>query len=134
MKDAAMLSRRLFAGCALCAGLGLIAAPGGAQTAVTRTVLRQVPLEGTNMVTIQAFVDLAPGALIARHTHPGQEGSVVLDGALNFEIDGQPLTLSKGDSFLVPAGVPHGGTNGPAATRLFATYVVDKDKPLASPA
>ena len=129
-----MLSRRLFAGCALCAGLGLIAEPGGAQTAVTRTVLRQVPLEGTNMVTIQAFVDLAPGALIARHTHPGQEGSVVLDGALNFEIDGHPLALSKGDSFLVPAGVPHGGTNGPAATRLFATYVVDKDKPLASPA
>lgn len=130
-----MLSRRLFAGCALCAAFGLAATPGSAQAPVTRTVLRQAPLEGTNMVTIQATVELAPGAVIARHTHPGHEGSIVLEGAVSLEIDGQgTLMLTKGDSFLVPAGVPHGGTNGAARTTLFATYVVEKDKPLASPA
>jgi quercetin dioxygenase-like cupin family protein len=135
-----MLSRRLFSGCALCAAIGFAASPARAQPAavpggVLRTVIRQEPLAGTNQVTIQAFVELTPGAVIARHTHPGHEGSYVIEGALDFEIDGQPkLALKAGDSFLVPAGVPHGGTNGPARSRLFATYVVDKDKPLASPA
>jgi hypothetical protein len=30
--------------------------------------------------------------------------------------------------------VPHGARNGDKPTRLLVTYVVDKDKPLASPA
>ncbi len=130
-----MLSRRLFAGCALCAAFGLSATAVSAQAPVTRTVLKQAPLEGTNMVTIQAMVELAPGAVIARHTHPGHEATYVLEGSMELVVDGQgTLALKPGDSFLVPSGVPHSGTNGPAASKLFATYVVDKDKPLASPA
>ena len=35
---------------------------------------------------------------------------------------------------LLPTGVPHSGTNGPARTVIAATFVVEKGKPLASPA
>ena len=37
-------------------------------------------------------------------------------------------------SQMVPPGVPHGGKGGPATSRIAATYSVEKDKPLASPA
>ena len=41
---------------------------------------------------------------------------------------------AAGEGFQVPPGVPHSGRNGPAVSRLAITYVVEKDKPLASPA
>ncbi|MBE9607418.1 cupin domain-containing protein [Acetobacteraceae bacterium H6797] len=132
-----MLTRRIFAGCALCAVTAtLTAAPVSAQpAAVKRTVVRQEDLPGTNHVTIQVFVDLEPNAVIGRHTHPGHEATYLVSGAVEISIEGQEtLHLKPGDSFLVQAGVPHAGKAGPEATRLFATYVVEKGKPLSSPA
>jgi len=43
-------------------------------------------------------------------------------------------TLKSGDAFSVPPGTPHYLQNGPAKTRVLSVYVVDKSKPLASPA
>ena len=42
--------------------------------------------------------------------------------------------LAPGDGFQIPPRTPHGGKNGPAKTVLVGTYVVEKGKPLASPA
>jgi len=43
--------------------------------------------------------------------------------------------LKPGDAFQIPAGTPHaGGMPGTAKTRILITYVVEKGKPLASPA
>ena len=43
-------------------------------------------------------------------------------------------TIKVGDGFQVPPETPHSARNGDKLTRLVVTYVVDKDKPLASPA
>ena len=44
-------------------------------------------------------------------------------------------TLRPGDGFQIPPNTPHaGGKPGPAKTRVLITYVVEKGKPLASPA
>jgi quercetin dioxygenase-like cupin family protein len=42
--------------------------------------------------------------------------------------------VGPGDGFQIPPEVPHGVRNGPARTRVAIVYVVEKDKPLASPA
>jgi len=43
--------------------------------------------------------------------------------------------LKPGDGFQVTAETPHaGGKNGDAKTRIASTYVVEKGKPLATPA
>jgi len=43
--------------------------------------------------------------------------------------------LKPGDGFLVPPNTPHaGGKNGDKKTKIASTYVVEKGKPLASPA
>ena len=134
-----MLTRRAFAACALCAGGAFWAGGVEAQTAapsgLKRTLLKQTdgPVDG--YVTVEMRVDIEPGATIARHTHPGVESGYLAEGGTDLAIDGiGALSLKPGDGFQVPTGTPHGGRNGPAKTVIISTYVVQKDKPLASPA
>jgi mannose-6-phosphate isomerase-like protein (cupin superfamily) len=74
----------------------------------------------------------APG----RHTHPGDEISYVLEGHAELLIDGQPPRIVKaGESFVFPAGIVHDAHNaGDVPIRLIGVYVVEKGKPLATPA
>lgn len=134
-----MLTRRAFAVCALCAAGGFLATGVEAETAATsglkRTLLKQTdgPMDG--YVTIEALVEIEPGAPIARHTHPGIESAYVMEGCTELAIgEASPVSLKPGDSYQVPTGIPHGGKNGPAKTVIAATFVVEKGKPLASPA
>ena len=146
-----MLTRRWFssgmagvAGCVLCEiSTGFIATEASAQQAappptagVRRKVLSQVEGPTPGYVTIMVEGEIDPGALVARHTHPGIESGYILEGALELPVEGQPTRVLKaGDGFQVPANVPHAGArNGDKLTRFTSTYVVEKGKPLASPA
>jgi quercetin dioxygenase-like cupin family protein len=43
--------------------------------------------------------------------------------------------LKPGDGFQIPPDTPHAGVkNGPKMTKITSTYIVEKGKPLASPA
>jgi quercetin dioxygenase-like cupin family protein len=133
-----MLTRRGFAACALCAVTGFMATAAEAQNApggMKRTIITRTdgPMDGYE--TVNARVDLDAGALVARHTHPGIESSYVVDGALELSVDGQGArTFKVGDGFQVPTRVPHSGKAGDKPTTLAITYVVEKGKPLVSPA
>jgi quercetin dioxygenase-like cupin family protein len=83
---------------------------------------------------VQARAEFEPGGAIGRHTHPGEELSIVLEGALTLEIDGQPARVVKaGESFFIPAGTVHAGKNaGSGKAVVFATYIVEKGKPVAT--
>ena len=115
----------------LAAGALFSQAPG-----VTRTVLQTKDISTPGKQAVVARVELAPGASAGRHTHPGEEISYMLEGQGEILIDGQPpLKVKAGDSFIVPAGAKHDAHNtGTVPLRLVAVYVVDKDKPLATPA
>lgn len=138
-----MLTRRGFVECAICAvatGFAAIAVeadaqPAGQTSGVTRKVLSTEELPGGQYVVVQVAAEIAPGASVARHTHPGIESSVILAGEAELFVDGQPnRTLRAGDSFQIPAVTPHSLRNGSGATRVAGTYTVEKGKPLASPA
>lgn len=137
-----MLTRRGFVTCAICAvGAGFVAtgveAQQAAQTSgVTRTILSTTDVPGTDYVVVQVAAEIAPGATVARHTHPGVEAAYVLDGEGEILIDGQPTQpLAANGSFHVPAVTPHSVRNtGSRPMRLTSTYTVEKGKPLASPA
>jgi quercetin dioxygenase-like cupin family protein len=82
---------------------------------------------------VVALVDFQPGAVIGRHTHPGEELGYVLEGTLTLEVEGKPaLNLKPGDAFFVEAGRAHWGRNGATPGKVLATYVVEKGKPLAT--
>jgi len=134
-----MLTRRAFAACALCAAGGFLATGVAAESAPTpglkRTLIKQTdgPVDG--YVTVEMKVEIEPGAAVARHTHPGIESSYLAEGGLELAVDGEGTrALAPGDGFQIPPGRPHGGKNGPAKSVLVGTYVVEKGKPLASPA
>jgi quercetin dioxygenase-like cupin family protein len=132
-----MLNRRLFVSCAICAAAGLAATDASAQTAgVVRTILQRTDdPEGPGYEIILARGDVPAGATVARHTHPGVETGVILAGTGEFMMQGQPnRTIAPGDSFQVPTGVPHAIQNGAAPMQIASTYVVEKGKPLATPA
>jgi quercetin dioxygenase-like cupin family protein len=97
-----------------------------------RTDLQRHDLSVPGREVIQNRVDVDPDAPAIRHWHPGEEIIYVIEGALEYEIDGQPpMTVSAGGALMVPAEAVHSVRNvgGGIATEL-ATYVVEKDKPL----
>lgn len=141
-----MLTRRGLAGfasCALC-GLAEFAAtdasaegpPPSAPAGFTRRILAQMDGPMPGYVTLVAEVTIDPGTFVARHTHPGIESGYLVSGGLELPVEGQPTRMLKpGDGFQIPVATPHAGSkNGDVKSVIVSTYVVEKGKPLASPA
>ncbi len=117
----------------LIAGSGVaLDAAQAQQTGTKRTLLQQHDLSAPGREVIQVRVDFDPGYVAPRHTHPGEEIIYVLEGTLEYWIEGQPTaTVKPGDVLFVPAGTPHSVTNvGTGNGAELATYVVEKGKPL----
>ncbi|MFI5447454.1 cupin domain-containing protein [Polaromonas sp. UC242_47] len=126
-------------GAAIALGGLLTLAAGGlfAQASgLTRVMVGKADVSVPGREAVVARVDVAPGAKAGRHTHPGDEISYVLEGEATLLVDGQPPRQVKaGESFVVPAGVVHDAhNNGASPIKLVGVYVVEKGKPLATPA
>ena len=80
-------------------------------------------------------VDIAPGVLAPNHSHPGEEIVYVIEGLLEYQLEGQPpVTLKAGEVLFIPAGKIHSAKNvGSVNAAELATYIVEKGKPLAVP-
>jgi len=124
--------KRLVLAVALLASVALYAQQPG----FTRKMLQDHDLSVSDRHAVQALAEFVPGGAAGKHTHPGEELGYVLEGTLQLEIAGEaPRTVKAGEAFFVPAGVVHDGKNiGSGAAKVLATYVVEKGKPVASPA
>ena len=98
---------------------------------IRRTDLQQHDLSVPGYQVIQNRVDIGQEAPAFRHKHPGEEVIYVLEGSLEYLIDGQPpMTLEAGDVLLVPPETVHAVRNvGSGNAAELATYVVEKGKP-----
>lgn len=99
---------------------------------VKRTDLQRRDLSIAGRETVQARIDIAPGATAPWHRHPGEEIIYIIEGTLEYQLEGQaPVTAKAGDVLFVPAGVAHMARNrGTANGAELATYIVEKGKPL----
>ena len=102
------------------------------QTGIKRTDLLRNDLSVPGREAIQVRVDFAKGAAFGRHSHPGEEIAYVLEGTLEYEIDGKPsVTLRAGETLYIPAGTIHAAKNvGDGKGSELATYIVEIGKPL----
>ena len=102
------------------------------QPGVRRTDLQRHDLSIPGREVVQARVDLAPGVVAPRHSHPGEEIIYVLEGSLEYQVEGQPpVTLKAGDVLFIPSGAVHSaGTVGSESASELATYIVTKGEPL----
>ena len=115
--------------------LGITRALTGAPAQVAgvkRTDLQRHDLETPGREVIQVRVELAPGVSFGRHWHPGEEVIYMLEGTLEYEVEGKgTVTLKAGDVLFIPARAIHAARNpGRTNGAELATYLVAKGQPL----
>jgi quercetin dioxygenase-like cupin family protein len=133
MKETPMKTTPILATIALAAAVALIPFVALAQPpGIKRTDLQRNDLSVPGREAIQVLVEFAPGVAFPRHWHPGEELVYVVEGSLEYALDGRPpVTLKAGDVLFVPAGIPHAVKNvGSGNASELATYIVEKGKPL----
>jgi quercetin dioxygenase-like cupin family protein len=99
---------------------------------IRRVDLQRHDLSAPGREVVQNRVAIDPGAPVVRHRHPGEEIIYVLDGTLEYQVEGTPPRRVKaGEVLTVPAETVHAVKNvGTDTAAELATYVVEKDKPL----
>jgi quercetin dioxygenase-like cupin family protein len=132
-----MKTTRIMAVVALIVGSGLaLHAARSQQVGIKRTDLQRHDLSIPGREVVQVRIDFAPGAVAPKHSHPGEEIIYVLEGSLEYQVEGKPpVTLKAGGVLFIPAGTIHAAKNvGSGNGAELATYVVEKGKPLVVPA
>ncbi|WP_247300660.1 cupin domain-containing protein [Bradyrhizobium sp. 179] len=102
------------------------------QPGIKRTDLQRHDLSVPGREVNQVLIEFGPGISFPKHSHPGEEVVYVVDGSLEYALDGRPpVTLRAGEALFIPAGTPHAVKNvGSGTAAELATYIVEKGKPL----
>jgi quercetin dioxygenase-like cupin family protein len=130
-----MKAARILAVAALIVGGGLaLNVAQSQQPGVTRSDLLRHDLSVSGREVIQVRVDFAPGVAFPPHSHPGEEIAYVIEGLLEYRLEGKPpVTLKAGEALFIPAGTIHSAKNvGTGNAAELATYLVEKGKPLVA--
>jgi quercetin dioxygenase-like cupin family protein len=106
------------------------------QPTVQRKVLLTQDLPIPGYQAVMAAVEIPVGGREGRHMHPGAVLVFVQEGSISVDHEGRANTSYKaGDSIYIEAGKIHEGINvGTVPAKLIATFVVEKGKPLTTPA
>ena len=129
------MTTRIITVAALIAASGLALHVARAQQpGIKRTDLQRHDLSVPGREVVQVRVDFAPGVAFGKHSHPGEEIVYVLEGSLEYQVEGKPpVTLKAGEVLFIPAGTVHAAKNvGSGNGAELATYVVEKGKPLVT--
>lgn len=132
-KGVHMSKVRRFAAAFLSLGLVLTGSGSSSQQAgIGRTDIMRHDLSVAGREVIQVRVDFAPGVGFPSHSHPGEEIAYVLEGTIEYQLEGKPaVTLKAGEALFIPAGAIHSAKNvGGTNAAELATYLVEKGKPL----
>ena len=75
---------------------------------------------GENLMLM--VVDLEAGAILPEHSHPQEQGGIVLEGELEFMIAGESRILHPGDVYMIPGGVEHRVRVGASPARVLDVF------------
>jgi quercetin dioxygenase-like cupin family protein len=108
-----MKTTRIIALAVLIVGSGLALHVARAQQpGIKRTDLQRHNLSVPGREVVQVRVDFAPGVAFGKHSHPSEEIVYVLEGLLEYQVEGKPpATLKAGDALFIPAGTIHSARN-----------------------
>lgn len=84
------------------------------------TGVRARPVCGKNLML--AVVDLDANAVLPAHSHPHEQGGIVLHGELEFDIAGETKILHPGDLYIIPGGVEHSVKVGPDPAQVLDIF------------
>jgi quercetin dioxygenase-like cupin family protein len=102
------------------------------QPDIKRTDLQRHDLSAAGREVVQVRVDIPAGTAFPKHSHPGEEVVYMIEGELEYSLEGRPpVTLKAGEVLFIPAGTAHAVKNvGRVNGAELATYIVEKGKPL----
>lgn len=60
---------------------------------------------GDNMLL--SLVEIDANSLVPLHTHPHEQGGIVVEGEMEMGIGGEVKLLKVGDMYIIPGGVEH---------------------------
>ena len=88
------------------------------------------------MEMVISLIEAKPGETIPRHSHHGEEGIYVLEGATVETPDGKQIPFKEGSASMNVRDVAHGGIKvvGDKTLKLLTVHAVDKGRPLYEPA
>ena len=127
MKTTPILAAALIVASCLAPHVALTQQPG-----IKRTDLQRHDLSVPGREVIQVLVEFGPGVAFPAHSHPGEEIAYVIEGLLEYALEGRPpVTVKAGEALFIPAGTIHAVKNvGSGNAVELATYIVEKGKPL----
>ena len=116
------------AGVTVATAFGKAQAPGE----IKRTILLTKPLAAQGYNGVIGRGEVPPGMAAPRHTHPGDELVVLLEGEVEVELDGAlPVRVRAGEAMHVEAGRMHRPKSvGIVPAKFISVWIVEKDKPL----
>jgi quercetin dioxygenase-like cupin family protein len=119
-------------GLAIIAGVVVLQLASAQQQGIQRSDVLRNELSVPGREVIQVLVDFAAGTSFPRHSHPGEEVAYVIEGKLEYRLDGRPpVVLEAGDALFIPPGAVHPVTKlGSEKGSELATYIVEKGEPL----
>jgi quercetin dioxygenase-like cupin family protein len=135
------IQRQKIAVCTALAAFAVAGSPNAQQPSpappspIKRTILQRADVPGTNLEVIYATVEIVPGFKAGRHSHPGVVMAQVVEGDFWIHLDGQPEKVVRaGESLTLADRAIHNEGSTDRPVKLNAVYVLEKGKPLASPA
>ena len=69
------------------------------------TLVRFIHMEKMSL----GYWDIEEGAIIAEHSHPHEQVSNVMEGAMELTMNGETKVLGPGEVAVFPPNVPHSG-------------------------
>ena len=54
-----------------------------------------------------SYVEIDEGALVETHSHPHEQGGMLISGRMELTIGSETRTLEPGQMYLIPSNVPH---------------------------
>ncbi len=75
---------------------------------------------GENMLL--SVVDLPANSVVPLHSHPHEQAGIMLEGEATFTVGDETRTLKPGDMWIIPGGVEHTITTGPAPAKALDIF------------
>ncbi len=75
---------------------------------------------GENMLL--SMVEFDPHSEVPNHTHPHEQGGMMVEGELEMGIGGETRLLKPGDVYIIPGNVEHWGRSGAGPVRVLDIF------------
>jgi quercetin dioxygenase-like cupin family protein len=75
------------------------------RTEVMNAKIWRKVISGERAMVAQVFI--AKGAVVPAHQHESEQLTYILEGALEFDLEGRRVVVRKGEVLHIPSNVPH---------------------------